>query len=400
MEPGPRDRISDLYHRALERAPEGRSAFLEDACAGDAALRREVESLLEYEAVSVRFLETPAVVAAGDRARTPDGSQLIGRQLGPYTIVAPLGAGGMGEVYRARDIKLGREVAIKILPPHFTADAERRSRFAREARLLATLNHPHIGAIYGLEETDGVTALVLELVEGPTLADRLAWAVADHRRAGDCAPDRRGARRGPREGHRPPRSEAGQLVLQSAANAAGVPSGDVRAKVLDFGLAKTMAVGLEGEYLTQRPPGSLDGTEEGRILGTPAYMSPEQARGQPVDKRTDIWAFGCVLFEMLTGRPAFDGDTISDMFVSILEREPDWAVLPAETPPSSASCSSGASARIRRSGCTTSPTLASKSTIANHRCPQPQCRGRPHVHRPASEARAVRLDHCGAFGVV
>ncbi len=257
---------------------------------------------------------------------------MIGRQLGPYTIVAPLGAGGMGEVYRARDSKLGRDVAIKILPSHFTADPERRARFAREARLLATLNHPHIGAIYGLEETDGVTALVLELVEGPTLADRLergplpiAEALAIARQIAEAldAAHEKGIV------HRD--LKPANIVLQSAANAAGVPSGEARAKVLDFGLAKTMAVGLEGD-LTQRPSGSLDGTEEGRILGTPAYMSPEQARGQAVDKRTDIWAFGCVLFEMLSGRRAFDGDTISDTFVSILEREPDWAALPADTP--------------------------------------------------------------------
>ena len=228
---------------------------------------------------------------------------MIGRQLGPYAILAPLGAGGMGEVYRARDSKLGRDVAIKILPSHFTADPERRARFAREARLLATLNHPHIGAIYGLEETDGVTALVLELVEGPTLADRLARgplpipeALAIARQIAEAldAAHEKGIV------HRD--LKPANVVLQSSANAAGVQSSDVRAKVLDFGLAKTMAVGLDGD-LTLRPAGSLDGTEEGRILGTPAYMSPEQARGQAVDKRTDIWAFGCVLYEMLVGSP-------------------------------------------------------------------------------------------------
>ena len=167
MELGPRNRISDLYHRALERTPEQRSAFLQEACDGDDALREEVESLLRYESVTSRFLETPAsAVAAG-------GPSMLNRQLGPYTIVAPLGVGGMGEVYRARDTRLGRDVAIKILPPHFVSDPERRARFAREARLLATLNHPHIGAIYGLEESDGLSALVLELVDGPTLAERL-----------------------------------------------------------------------------------------------------------------------------------------------------------------------------------------------------------------------------------
>ena len=257
---------------------------------------------------------------------------MIGRQFGPYRIVAPLGAGGMGEVYRARDSKLGRDVAIKILPSHFTADPERRSRFAREARLLATLNHPHIGAIYGLEETDGVTALILELVEGPTLADRLARGPLPIPEALSIAHQIAAALDAAHEKgivHRD--LKPANIVLQSAANAAGVPSGAPRAKVLDFGLAKTMGFGAESDP-TQRASGSLDGTADGRILGTPAYMSPEQARGQAVDKRTDIWAFGCVLFEMLSGRRAFPGDTMSDTFVSILEREPDWTALPAATP--------------------------------------------------------------------
>ena len=180
MEPERRSRISSLYHEALERPPEERTAFLAQACDGDEALRREVESLLEHESASVRFLEQPAELVAGDMAERPDKSQMIGRQFGPYTITALLGAGGMGEVYRARDNKLGREVAIKILPSHFTADPERRARFAREARLLATLNHPHVGAIYGQEETDGVTALVLELVDGPdTRRSAGARATAD-----------------------------------------------------------------------------------------------------------------------------------------------------------------------------------------------------------------------------
>jgi eukaryotic-like serine/threonine-protein kinase len=270
----PRSRISDQYHRALACAPDDRRAFLHAACDGDDALCQEVESLLAYESDSARFLETPAALDAADMAGRPDKSQMIGRQLGPYTITAPLGAGGMGEVYRARDSKLGRDVAIKILPSHFTADPERRARFAREARLLATLNHPHIGAIYGLEETDGVTALVLELVEGPTLADRLARgplrvteALAIARQIAEAldAAHEKGIV------HRD--LKPANVVLQRSANAAGVQSSDVRAKVLDFGLAKTMAVGLAGD-LTQRPSGSLDGTEEGRILGTPAYMSP------------------------------------------------------------------------------------------------------------------------------
>jgi serine/threonine-protein kinase len=164
--PPDRDRISDLYHRALTRAPAERRAFLEQACAGDQTLRAEVESLLSYGSVVSGDARRPTVASG-------TGTHMLNRQLGPYTILAPLGAGGMGEVYRARDSKLGRDVAIKILPPYLMADAERRARFAREARLLATFNHPNIGAIYGLEEFDGMTVLVLELVEGMTLADRL-----------------------------------------------------------------------------------------------------------------------------------------------------------------------------------------------------------------------------------
>ena len=322
-----RDLISDLYHRALARAPEERAAFLIEACHGDEALREEVESLLEFEPASARLLERPAVdVAAG-----AGGISKIDRRLGPYTIVAPLGAGGMGEVYRARDSKLGRDVAVKILPAHFTADPERRARFAREARLLATLNHPHIGAIYGLEETDGVTALILELVEGPTLADhigrqpmRIVEVIAIARQIADAldAAHEKGIV------HRD--LKPANIVLQRDTNASGVPSGVAHVKVLDFGLAKLLPVEAGGGPFQDRP--TFDGTADGRILGTPAYMSPEQARGQPVDKRTDIWAFGCVLFAMLTGRPAFDGETISDTLVSVLDREPDWAALPAVTP--------------------------------------------------------------------
>jgi TolB-like protein/tetratricopeptide (TPR) repeat protein len=334
MEPDRQTWISALHHAALARAPGERSAFLKEACAGDEALRQEVESLLDDESASAQFVETPAVEVAAAIGSAPSGPQMVGRTLGPYRIVAPLGAGGMGEVYRARDSKLGREVAIKILPAHFTADPERRARFAREARLLATLNHPHIGAIYGLEETDGLTALVLELVEGPTLAERLkrgplpisdALAIARQiAEALDAAHEKGIVHRD---------LKPANIVLYAAAGASRVPSGDPRAKILDFGLAKTIAVDPEAD-LTERPTGSLGGTADGRILGTPAYMSPEQARGQAVDKRTDIWAFGCVLYEMLTGRATFGGNTVSDTLVSVLEREPDWAALPADTPAS------------------------------------------------------------------
>ena len=255
---------------------------------------------------------------------------MINRQIGPYTIVTPLGVGGMGEVYRARDSKLGRDVAIKILPPHFTDDPERRARFAREARVLATLNHPHIGAIYGLEEADGVTGLVLELVEGETMAERLERgrlaipeALAVARQIGealDAAHDKGIIHRD---------LKPSNVVLQGGSD---VVAGDLQVKVLDFGLAKTFTSG--SAEATRAPADSFDSSTEGLILGTPAYMSPEQARGLAVDQRTDIWAFGCVLFEMMTGKRPFAGDTITDTLASVLEREPDWSALPAGVPAS------------------------------------------------------------------
>jgi eukaryotic-like serine/threonine-protein kinase len=323
MAPDPRRLISDLYHQASSLPPEARDAFLRQVCNGDDELRAEVESLLGYDAGATAFLERGAAAVRPALALT------VGRHLGPYHILAPLGAGGMGEVHRARDTKLGREVALKILPLHLTADPERRARFVREARVLATLNHPHIGAIYGLEEADGVTALVLELVQGETLAERLtrgplrgphALAIARQIAEALDAAHQNGIV------HRD--LKPANIVLHGDGASS---SGDVRVKVLDFGLAKSVAIGRDEDSLV--PPGtSLSGTQDGRILGTPAYMSPEQARGQPVDKRTDIWAFGCVLFEMLSGKRPFDGATVSDTLACILEHEPDWAMLPAATP--------------------------------------------------------------------
>jgi Tol biopolymer transport system component len=255
---------------------------------------------------------------------------MVGRQLGPYRILGPLGAGGMGEVYRARDNKLGREVAIKMLPPHFTADPERRGRLAREARLLATLNHPHIGAIYGLEETDGLTALVLELVEGETLAVRLArgpMPIGEALCVARQVADALDAAHQKNIIHRD--LKPANIVLQGGP---GLAPGEPRAKVLDFGLARTL---VEDHAMDPEQSTVTDvRTEAGRLLGTPAYMSPEQARGLAVDKRTDIWAFGCVLFGMLSGHGPFSGGKITDTLARILEQEPDWTVLPADTPAS------------------------------------------------------------------
>jgi eukaryotic-like serine/threonine-protein kinase len=249
---------------------------------------------------------------------------LTGRRIGVYQVEALLGAGGMGEVYRARDTKLGREVAIKILPHVFTSSAERLARFEREARVLAALNHPHVAAIYGVEEAEGLHALVLELVQGDTLADRLlrgpvpvAEALAIARQIADALD----------AAH-----EKGIVHRDlKPANIKVTPDGVV--KVLDFGLAKVAAGDGSTADLTQSPTVTAGGTEEGVVLGTAAYMSPEQARGKAVDKRTDIWAFGCVVYELLTGRRPFARDTISDTIAAILERDVDFAALPPTTPP-------------------------------------------------------------------
>jgi eukaryotic-like serine/threonine-protein kinase len=310
--------ISQVYGAALARDGAERAAFLNDACAGDGELRRDVEWLLAQEdEKSVEALRFPSGLS---NLR----DDLIGTQIGTYKVLSLLGAGGMGEVYRARDTKLGRDVALKVLPARFTADLDRVGRFEREARLLATLNHAHIGAIYGFENSGAVSALVLELVEGPTLADRLANgplpATQALHIAGQIAEALEAAH------------EKGIIHRDlKPANIKITPDGAV--KVLDFGLAKAAASDRHPQDLSHLPTMTIDITSEGTIAGTPGYMSPEQARGQSVDKRTDIWAFGCVLYEMLTGRGPFAGSTIPDIFVSILEREPDWSALPEKTPP-------------------------------------------------------------------
>jgi Tol biopolymer transport system component/tRNA A-37 threonylcarbamoyl transferase component Bud32 len=264
-----------------------------------------------------------------------------GARLGAFEIAGILGRGGMGEVYRARDTALGREVAIKILPEAFAADPDRSARFALEARVLASLNHPNIGAIYGLEERDGIRALVLELVEGPTLADRIAQCAAA---SGTAAADARVSGLPLDE----VLSIAGQIAaaLEAAheqavihrdlkpANVKLRPDGTV--KVLDFGLAKLAASGLlaAGAASTQSPTMTSPAlmTQHGVILGTAGYMSPEQARGRVADKRSDVWSFGCVLYEMLTGRRAFPGEELADTLAAIVRAEPDWSALPRETP--------------------------------------------------------------------
>jgi Tol biopolymer transport system component len=247
-----------------------------------------------------------------------------GTKLGSYEITAEIGAGGMGEVYQAHDSKLGRDVAIKVLPEAFAHDAERLSRFQREAKMLASLNHPNIATIHGLEQSNGTQYLVMELVSGETLAERV-------KRDGAV-----------------PVEEALKVAIQIAealeaahekgiihrdlkpANVKVTPEGKV--KVLDFGLAKAFAGDVVDSNPSQSPTLSAVATMQGVLLGTAAYMSPEQARGKAVDKRTDIWAFGCVLYELLTGKQAFEGDDITDILAAVVRAEPDWQALPAAIP--------------------------------------------------------------------
>ena len=246
-----------------------------------------------------------------------------GARIGPYEVVSSLGAGGMGEVYRARDTQLGRDVAIKILPETFATDPDRLMRFEREARTLAALNHPHVAQVYGFEASGASRALVMELVEGEDLAQRISRgavpiddAIAIGRQIADAL----------ESAH-----EAG-IVHRDLKPANVRLTRDGRAKVLDFGLAKAFDSSQSGASAaaTITSPAM---TQAGTILGTAAYMSPEQARGKVVDRRADIWALGCVIFEMLTGARAFDGESITDVLSAVVSKEPDWSKLPPATPP-------------------------------------------------------------------
>src|SRR6202163_2913798 len=247
-----------------------------------------------------------------------------GTKLGTYEVRSAIGAGGMGEVYQAHDTKLGRDVAIKVLPEAFARDPEKLSRFQREAKLLASLNHPNIATIHGLEDSNGTSYLVMELVSGENLAERIKHEGAV------------------------PVEESLTIAKQIAealeyahehgvihrdlkpANVKLTPEGKV--KVLDFGLAKAFAGDTSTEDMGNSPTLSMAATMQGVILGTAAYMSPEQARGKAVDKRTDIWAFGAVLYELLTGKQAFHGEDVGDILAAVVKSEPDWSCLPETTP--------------------------------------------------------------------
>ncbi|HEY5617727.1 MAG TPA: serine/threonine-protein kinase, partial [Vicinamibacterales bacterium] len=317
--------VTEVFHTARSHDTATRAQYLDHACGGDRALRDEVDAMLVAQAEAGQFGESPVNLSTSRMRRLESGAMV-----GSYRIDRLIGAGGMGEVYRAHDTTLHRDVALKILPDAFAADPDRLARFAREAQVLASLNHPNIAVIYGLQRGAAVVegaeppsagatvhALVLELVEGLTLADRIA--------------------QGPL-----PLDEALRIATQigkalEAAHEHRIIHRDLKpsniglrrdgtVKVLDFGVAKICAADDVGA------PTALS-TVTGVALGTAAYMSPEQARGSEVDKRSDIWAFGCVLFEMLTGRRAFDGESVADTIAHVMSREPDCQLLPPRTPP-------------------------------------------------------------------
>ena len=247
-----------------------------------------------------------------------------GTRLGPYEILAPLGAGGMGEVYRASDSRLKREVAVKVLPEVFAADGQRMARFQREAQVLASLNHANIASIYGLEESSGIRALVMELVEGPTLAERVAQGPIALEEALPIAKQIAEALEYAHE----------HGIIHRDLKPANIKlTQDGQVKVLDFGLAKALEGDASAEDISKSPTISMAATRAGVILGTAAYMSPEQAKGKSVDRRTDIWAFGAVLYEMLTGKPVFTGETASEVLAAVILKEPRFDALPAHVPP-------------------------------------------------------------------
>ncbi len=295
--------IEEVYHRALRLEESQRAAFLHDACAGDDALQREVESLLGAHENAEHFMTEPA-----SRMTLKAGSYL-----GSYEILAVVGAGGMGEVYRAWDSKLKREVAIKVLPDEFCRSPERISRFQREAEILASLNHPHIATIYDIAQSEDVRFLILEFVGGETLAERFARGPLPIREALALAKQIAEALEAAHQ----------KGIIHRDLKPANIKVGsDGTVKVLDFGLAKTITIQAASVDLSQSPTVTTTGAEDGVMMGTPAYMSPEQARGQRLDRRTDIWSFGCVLYEALTGRSAFAEKTLPDTIARILGREP------------------------------------------------------------------------------
>jgi serine/threonine protein kinase len=306
-------RVKEIFHSALDCAPEQRAALLRDACGEDPAIAHEVESLLAAHAAAGTFAERPAIATleSGSLLSGSAPALAAGFDLGAYRILAPLDAGGMGEVYRALDTRLQREVAVKVLPAAFASDPERVARLQQEARLLAALNHPCIATIHGLEIAGGVHAIVMELIDGPTLADRLENGPVTLAASLEIA-----------------RQIAEAL---EAAHEKGIIHRDL--KPANIKLTAAGAVRLLDFGISQARTPDIAVNDVGIVLGTPSYMSPEQVRGERADARSDVWAFGCVLYEMLTATRAFGRAPGSETLGAIQQHEPDWDRLPPDVPP-------------------------------------------------------------------
>jgi serine/threonine protein kinase/Flp pilus assembly protein TadD len=317
--------VERLFHAACALPVAARPAFLAEHCGNDPELQQEIESLLARADSTDVLLDGPRSPTA-TALTAVRGPVLTGRRIGVYEVLEQIGAGAMGEVYRARDTTLDRDVAIKVLPHEFSDDPQRLARFAREARLLAALNHPNIATIHGIASAEGVHAIILELIEGDTLAERLAHGPLPAREALSIArqvADALDAAHTQDIVHRD--LKPGNIKI--------TPRGTV--KVLDFGLAKVAADrgrNAASGMQTIASTATVGATRAGAILGTAAYMSPEQARGDAVDPRTDVWAFGCVLFETLSARSPFDARTLWDCLAAVLRQDPPWDALPRSTP--------------------------------------------------------------------
>lgn len=324
MKPDRSKKTEEICRALLEQPQENQAAFLRQACGDDDDLRREVESMAETRRATAFVPAKPGVDPLGLATQgKPGQSSLVGTRLGLYEVEELIGAGGMGEVYRARDQKLRRAVALKMLPASSSFDPERLARLEREARMLAALNHSNIATIHGLEESEGTRFLVLELVEGETLAERLQRGrIPLEETLVLCRQIAEGLEAAHEKGiiHRD----------LKPANIKITPDGKV--KILDFGLAKEFRREALPDEVARSSTLTKQMNQAGTILGTAAYMSPEQATGKPLDKRTDIWAFGCIVYECLTGQKAFAGETITEIFAAILRGQPDWQALPAATP--------------------------------------------------------------------
>ncbi len=316
MDPERWRQITEIVHAALERDPGQREAFFDEACAGDESLREEVASLIEQDGKSRGLFDRPAVEVAAmalakDQAQDPQ-SDLTGRALLHYRILEKIGQGGMGVVYRAEDTRLRRDVAIKVLPPGRMADPDRKRRFIHEARSASSLNHPNIVTIYDITSADDIDFITMEYVAGKPLAEVIA---------GGGLPIRETLRYAIQIADAMAKAHRAGIIHRDLKPSNIVVTEDGTVKILDFGLAKLTFREQEGHSSPARLSDSL--SESGVVVGTVAYMSPEQARGKAVDERSDIFAFGAVLYEMVTGRRAFQGDSNLSTFAAVLRGEPE-----------------------------------------------------------------------------